>query len=67
MLQLAATRPADVVARYGGEEFAIVLPNTSIEGAMQVAREIQMGIKELKLEHRDSQIRQYVTLSLVSR
>jgi len=64
VLQLAATRPADVVARYGGEEFAVVLPNTFLEGAMQVARKIQMGIKELKLEHRDSQISQYVTLSL---
>lgn len=27
-------RPGDLVARYGGEEFAIILPDTTIEGAV---------------------------------
>ncbi|UBF24076.1 PleD family two-component system response regulator [Kovacikia minuta CCNUW1] len=64
VLQTAATRPADVVARYGGEEFAIILPNTALEGAMQVAAEIQAGVKQLQIVHQDSQISPYVTLSL---
>jgi diguanylate cyclase (GGDEF)-like protein len=64
VLQVAATRPADVVARYGGEEFAIILPNTPLEGAVKIAAEVQAGIKQLQLEHRGSHISPFVTLSL---
>ncbi|MDB9524964.1 diguanylate cyclase [Oscillatoria sp. CS-180] len=42
-------RPADLVARYGGEEFAIVLPNTPLRGAIQIANRIQTAIRELQL------------------
>ncbi|MGA7934067.1 MAG: PleD family two-component system response regulator [Kovacikia sp.] len=63
-LQVAASRPADVVARYGGEEFALILPSTPLEGAVQVARDIQSGIKQLQLEHRGSRISPFITLSL---
>jgi len=30
-------RPADLAARYGGEEFAIILPDTTAEGALALA------------------------------
>ncbi len=30
-------RPADFVARYGGEEFVIVLPDTDLRGASEIA------------------------------
>ncbi len=38
------TRDNDVVARYGGEEFAVVLPDTSYEGTMKVAKDIVEGV-----------------------
>ncbi len=53
----------DLAARYGGEEFAVVLPNTSAEGATAVAQKICDGIASLKLPHARSSICPYVTLS----
>lgn len=40
MLESCCVRPRDLVARYGGEEFAIVLPETNLEGAIQIAENI---------------------------
>jgi diguanylate cyclase (GGDEF)-like protein len=42
-------RASDVVARYGGEEFAIILPNSSLEGAVVVAERIRAAISALEL------------------
>ncbi|QKQ74747.1 EAL domain-containing protein [Nostoc sp. TCL240-02] len=56
--------PADLVARYGGEEFAVILPNTDIEGAIAVARDIQTNISALKMPHPHSQVSKFITLSL---
>jgi diguanylate cyclase (GGDEF)-like protein len=56
--------PADLVARYGGEEFAVILPNTDVEEAIIIAREIQTNISALQLPHPNSQISKFITLSL---
>ena len=63
-IQQAVERPADLVARFGGEEFAIVLPNTNIDGAINIAKKIQNHITDLKITHESSSISAYVTLSL---
>jgi diguanylate cyclase (GGDEF)-like protein len=58
------SRPSDLVARYGGEEFVIILPNTPIQGAIHIAKEIQKGVRALELVHERSQVSDYVTLSI---
>jgi len=40
----ACVKGGDLVARYGGEEFSLVLPNTKLENAIQVAGQIRKAI-----------------------
>jgi diguanylate cyclase (GGDEF)-like protein len=42
-------RKSDIFGRIGGEEFAILLPNTSIDGAKLVAEKMRETIESLKL------------------
>jgi diguanylate cyclase (GGDEF)-like protein len=62
-LQGAVKRPADLVARYGGEEFAAILPNTPASGALRVAEEMRMRVRDLQIPHSKSEHHR-VTLSL---
>lgn len=39
-------RQRDIAARYGGEEFAVILPNTGLEEALEVAKRIRLSIEE---------------------
>jgi diguanylate cyclase len=39
-----STRETDVVARYGGEEFAVILPETTCEQALEVAKRIRKNL-----------------------
>jgi diguanylate cyclase (GGDEF)-like protein len=44
-ISAAVRRSVDVVARYGGEEFAVVLPDTTAEGALSVAEKIRRKVQ----------------------
>ncbi|AVI63698.1 GGDEF domain-containing protein [Halomonas sp. GFAJ-1] len=44
-------RPADTLARIGGEEFCLLMPNTHLEDAEQVAERIRKEIADLNLQH----------------
>lgn len=40
-------------ARYGGEEFAVILPNHSLEQAVEVAEKIRITTERMKIKQRD--------------
>ncbi|MGB3693703.1 MAG: diguanylate cyclase [Spirulinaceae cyanobacterium] len=64
MINQVVTQPANLVARYGGEEFVVILPNTNIEEAVQIAESIRQEVKSLEIPHNRSPISRVVTLSI---
>ena len=62
-LARACKRPTDVAARYGGEEFALLLPETSSEGAAQVVERARQEVAALAIAHAASPTAETVTFS----
>jgi two-component system chemotaxis family response regulator WspR len=56
-------RPADLAARYGGEEFAILLPDTTADGALNVAHACRRQLASLGIAHPQAPVG-IVTLSI---
>jgi diguanylate cyclase (GGDEF)-like protein len=57
-------RPRDMAARYGGEEFAAILPETGLDGALNMAESIRASVEALNISHASSKISDCVTISL---
>jgi diguanylate cyclase (GGDEF)-like protein len=53
-MQQMTQRATDVVARYGGEEFAVILPDTTLEGALHLAECLRQAIGNLQIPHAGS-------------
>jgi len=52
----AAVRPADTVARYGGEEFAILLEDTSVDGAEIILKRLQRQLTRAIFLHNNEKV-----------
>lgn len=57
-------RPGDLLARYGGEEFVVILPETSLAGAVEVAEAIRNEIERCNIPHSASKVADHVTVSV---
>jgi len=62
-LARACKRPTDVAARFGGEEFALLLPETTGEGALAVVERVRQELAALGIAHAGSLTSSCVTLS----
>lgn len=63
-IKSAVQRGIDLVARYGGEEFGVILPATSVDGAIHLAEKIINNVRKLEIVHEKSVVSPYVTISL---
>lgn len=62
-IQACCRRPADLVARYGGEEFAVILPDTDLRGAIQIAETMREAVARLEIPHAASPAGPHVSIS----
>jgi len=59
-------RSSDIVARYGGEEFAVILPETGLQVAHEVAERIRHNVEQQKLIFNDKTLSITVSIGMSS-
>lgn len=57
-------RESDYLGRYGGEEFGIILPNTPLQGASDVAERVCKAVSEHELLFKQQRIRATISLGV---
>ena len=62
----AHLRDYDLAARFGGEEFALVLPETALAEAVQVAERLRVAISELRIPTDHDEIRLNISLGVAT-
>lgn len=63
-LRQGMKRHGDLVARYGGEEFVLVMPDTTLLGAQDLADKMREAIASLGIPHEHSSVASIVTVSV---
>ena len=64
LLDKLTKRATDYCFRLGGEEFGIISLPSSKENALFFAEMIRQAVSELKIEHKYSQVSEYITVSM---
>jgi diguanylate cyclase (GGDEF)-like protein len=57
-------RSVDFAARWGGEEFIVLLPNTDLKGALDVAERIRKNIKDMVIPSPENMNASKMTVSI---
>lgn len=63
-LMKSMIRENDVLARTGGEEFAIILPNTDVESAYDIAERLRKNVESLTPKTTNQEFPRKITISL---
>lgn len=64
ILEHSIHRETDMVARYGGEEFVAILPETGVQGALEVAMKMCSQVEAQHIPHKSSKIADHLTISV---
>jgi diguanylate cyclase (GGDEF)-like protein len=64
MLKECFNRPNDFVARIGGEEFAVIVPDTSLEGALALAQSVLDKVRAETLVQDDMRIKFTISIGI---
>ena len=62
----ARVRREELLARYGGEEFCLVLPETTLKGAVQYAESLRASIEEHEFYHEDRLLKVTVSIGVAA-
>ncbi len=57
-------RPGDYIFRLGGEEFGVIISETDPKNAQMLAEKIRRNVEELRIEHKESDVTNVVTVSI---
>lgn len=63
-LRNSLKRPGDLAARYGGEEFVLVLPETDLAAACEVAERARQAVAALNIPHGHSPAAGHISVSI---
>ena len=64
ILAHSISRSGDMAARYGGEEFAVILGETTAEGALTIAEKLRARVEVLEIPHSNSNVSDHLTISV---
>ncbi len=59
-------RVEDMAARYGGDEFVVILPETTMEGALALAERVRMAIEGLTIGEKGSEVRMQASIGVAA-
>jgi diguanylate cyclase (GGDEF)-like protein len=62
----ATVRGSDLVARLGGEEFVVLLPETALAGALEIAHRLRVVVEAMTVEWRDEPIEVRASLGVAA-
>jgi len=66
VFQRSLKRPSDFTARWGGEEFIVLLPNTPLEGAIEVAENIRVNVEKSTINHEGVNLKITVSIGVTA-